>query len=240
MVQMRVGKNMDCYINATNAIDADHPSITEQAYQLTYDSTDNIDRAKRLFYFVRDIIKYNPYLPRFQYEHFRASSTLQRMEGFCIQKAVLLIALCRALLIPSRLGFAVIRNHLLPEKLASMLLTNDIPDHGYTEIFLNGKWVKATPAFDIETCEKNSFIPVEFDGLQDAIFPSQTIDGKPHIGYIKFLGHYEDVPLEEITEWVMSALTPEAKTLTLGISRLTMNTHVVDEVAAVIKCIKEE
>jgi transglutaminase-like putative cysteine protease len=134
-------------------------------------------------------------------EHFRASNTLSRGNGYCVQKAVLLVALARAAGIPAGLGFARIRNNLLPERTFNILGTNILPFHGYAEFYLNGKWVKATPAFDLKLCERNRIIPVEFDGVSDAIFHPYNRDGKLHIEYLKDLGRqYEDLPLDKLHE----------------------------------------
>lgn len=209
-------KKVGQYLESTAIIDCDNKAVQEKAQEVTRGKEGAIEKAKSLFRYARDEIKYNPYLPRYLPEHFRASNTLARKEGFCVQKAVLLVALSRAVGIPARLRFAVIRNYLLPEKVAQMLKTNMLPDHGYTELCINGKWVKATPALDIETCQKNRIIPVKFDGKNDAKFHSHTQDGKLHIEYILDRGTYADVPIEEIQEWVASELKPEAKKLLLG------------------------
>ena len=209
-------KEVDRYLKPTQIIDCDIGTIQEKAHQVTMGQEDVVEKAKSLFRFVRDEIKYNPFLPRYLPEHFRASNTLARKEGFCIQKAVLLVALSRAIGIPARLGFAVIRNYLLPEKVAEMLETNVLPDHGYAELYINGRWIQATPALDIETCQKNRIIPVDFDGRNDAKFHSHTQDGKLHIEYLFDRGPHEDVPLDEIREWLTSVLRPEAKCKILG------------------------
>jgi len=209
-------KEVDRYLKPTQIIDCDNGMIQEKAQQVTRGQGDVVEKTRNLFYFVRDEIKYNPFLPRYLPEHFRAGNTLARKEGFCIQKAVLLVALSRTVGIPGRLGFAVIRNYLLPEKVAEMLKTNVLPDHGYAELYIHGRWVKATPALDIETCQKNRIIPVEFDGKNDAKFHSHNQDGKLHIEYLLDRGSYEDVPINEIQEWDASVLRPEAKHKILG------------------------
>ena len=145
-------------------------------------------------------------MPRFLPEHFRASNTLAGREGFCIQKAVLLAALSRAAQIPARLRFAVIRNHLLPQKLAGLITGNELPDHGFAELYLGGRWVKANPAFDIGTC-RDFIVPVEFDGQKDALFHPRTRDGRPHIEYVLFRGSYDDVPFEEVAGWLTPVLS---------------------------------
>lgn len=120
--------------------------------------------------------------------------------------------------ISARLGFAAIRNYLLPEKVAEILETNVLPDHGYTELYINGRWVKVTPALDIETFKKNRIIPVKFDGQNDAKFHSYTQDGKFHIEYLLDRGPYEDAPLDEIREWLSPVLRATAKSKILGVS----------------------
>ncbi len=207
---------MEQYLRPTPIINCDATTIREKAQEVTEGQEGTIQKARSLFYFVRDRIKYNPYLPRYLPEHFCASGTLARRDGFCIQKAVLLAALSRAVGIPSRLGFAILRNHLLPEKVAEMLEGNVLPDHGYTELWLDGKWVKVTPAFDLKTCQENRIIPVEFDGKNNAKFHSHTRDGRLHIEYVIDRGPYDDVPVDEIREWDAAVLRPEAKSRLLG------------------------
>ncbi len=207
---------MEEYLKPTSIVNFDYPTVKNKAQEITIGQKRNVDKARSLFYFVRDNIKYNPYLPRYLTEHFRASNTLARREGFCITKAALLIAMSRAVGIPARFHFVILRNHLLPEKMAELLVSNVIPDHSFAEFYLAGKWVGATPAFDLEMCQKYGIVPVEFDGKNDAKFHSRTQDGRLHIEYIFDRGTYADVPVEEIREWDAPALRPEAKKLILG------------------------
>ena len=186
------------YLKPTFFIDCDNPSIQQKTTDLTEEQENIIEKAKSLFYFVRDEIKYNPYAAKSLPEHYRASNTLAQREGYCVQKAVLLCALARAAGIPTRLGFAVIRNNIVPERLAKLMGTDIFVYHGYVEFYIEGKWVKATPAFDLRMCEKNRIIPVEFDGKNDAVFHLYNRDGKLHIEYLKDIGRYSDVPLDEI------------------------------------------
>ena len=207
---------MEEYLKPTSIVNSDNPAIKNKAQEITKGQKEVVEKARSLFYFVRDNIRYNPYLPRYLPEHFRASNTLARGEGFCIQKAALLIALSRAVGIPARFHFVILRNHLLPGKMAELLVSNVIPDHAFAEFYLGGKWVGATPAFDLEMCQKYGIKPVEFDGKNDAKFHSHAQNGKLHIEYISDRGTYSDIPIEEIQEWVVSELRPEAKKLLLG------------------------
>ena len=189
---------MEKYLKSTFFIDCDTSSIKEKAQQLTEGRRQNVAKVKSFFYFVRDEIRYNPYLSKHLREDFRASNVLNTGEGYCVQKAVLLVALTRAVGIPSRLGFAVIRNNLMPYKLYQVMKTNIFPWHGYAELHLKGKWVKATPAFDLKMCQENNIVPVEFDGQSDAKFHLYNQVGKLHIEYLRDRGPFDDVPLDQI------------------------------------------
>jgi len=188
------------YLKPTSVIDSNSKVIQEKAASLTEKYTSQREKARELFYFVRDKIKYNPYLALSSIEDYRASKTLQRGEGFCIQKAVVLTALARAVGIPARLGFADIRNHLAPKELTELMGTNIFFYHGYSELWLNNKWVKATPAFNIEMCNKFDIRPVEFDGSRDAVFHERNKRGEIHIEYLKYHGTFADLPFREIKQ----------------------------------------
>jgi len=189
-------------LRPTFVIDCNNPAIQEKSKDLARGQEDIIEKAQSLFYFVRDEIKYNIYVSKSRPEHFQASNTLSRKEGYCVQKAVLLVALARSAGIPAGLGFARLRNNLLPEKTVNWLGTNILPFHGYTEFYLSGKWVKATPAFDLKLCENNRIVPVEFDGESDAIFHLHNRDGKLHIEYLEDLRRHIDFLLLGIAEFL--------------------------------------
>jgi len=186
------------YLEPTATFDSDNESIKEKAQEITRGLEAPVEKAKALFYFVRDGITYNLYVPKHMPEHFKASNTLAGGKGYCVQKAVLLVTLARASGIPARLGCAKIRNHLVPPRVIAILKSNVFPWHGYAELYLDGKWVKATPAFDLKMCQDNGLIPVEFDGRNDAKFPSHNVEGKPHVEYLLDRGPQDDVPLAEI------------------------------------------
>ncbi len=86
-----------------------------------------------------------------------------------------------------------------------------LPYHGYAELYLGGKWVKANPDFDLQTCEANRIIPVEFDGKDDYVLHSHNQDGKLHVEYLKDLGHYyDDLPLDTIWNIIMQGLADKS------------------------------
>lgn len=188
------------YLIPTLTLDFDHPQVAEKARELMAGLSLPVEMARVIFYFVRDRIKYDMFVDILTFEEYRASRTLERGGGFCVMKAVLLAALGRAAGIPSRLGFADIINHRAPEYVVKAMGTNLFAYHGFTEFLLNGRWVKATPAFDLQLCRKNRIIPVEFDGVNDAMLPERGLDGKLHIEYVKNHGSFADLPHETIVE----------------------------------------
>ena len=191
--------NLDLYLKPTFLIDSDSEVVKKKATLLAEKYSSQRGKAKALFYFVRDEIKYNPSPPH-SVEDYRASKTLQRREGYCVQKAVVLTAFARAVGIPARLGFADIKNHLAPKDLVEIMGTNMFVYHGYSELWLNNGWVKATPAFNIGMCNKFDLEPVEFDGVTHAVFHERNKKGELHIEYIKYHGTYADLPFEEIMQ----------------------------------------
>jgi transglutaminase-like putative cysteine protease len=185
-------------IQPSPVVDCDHPAIKAKCEELTRSKNNPIDKAVALFYFVRDAIPYNLFVKRDTADDFKASSTLARGQGYCVQKAVLLAALARAAGIPAGFGFARIQNHLLPEKAVLKLGTNILPFHGYTELYLDGKWVRATAAWDTSLSDRPNSYRVEFDGKSDALLPHYNKDGKLHVEYLADLGHFCEVPLDTL------------------------------------------
>ncbi|WP_054699834.1 glycosyltransferase [Desulfosarcina cetonica] len=128
----------------------------------------------------------------------RASTTLSAGRAWCVPKAVLLAACCRVLGIPARLGYADVRNHLATERLKRLMNTDVFYWHGYTDIFIDGRWVKATPAFNIELCHRFQLKPLEFDGSADSLFHPFDMTGQLHMEYIRYHGTFADAPLDRI------------------------------------------
>jgi transglutaminase-like putative cysteine protease len=184
----------------TLIMDSDHESVQEFAHQHAGSSRKPIDQAVSLYYAVRDEIRYNPYTFELSVNGLKASTTLAVGEAWCVPKAALLAACCRLMGIPARLGFADVRNHLSTKRLREQMKTDVFHWHGYTATYLDGKWVKSTPAFNVELCEKFRLRTLDFDGQNDSIYHPFDLDGNKHMDYIQFRGEYDDVPLEEMQE----------------------------------------
>jgi transglutaminase-like putative cysteine protease len=196
------GKDMDqensVYLTPTGMIDSDHQSIQDYAAKTVKGSTEPIEIAVKLYLAVRDGIRYDPYSPFYLPEHYRASNILKLSRSFCVPKASLLCALGRACGIPSRIGFATVRNHLATKQLIDFLGCDLFSYHGFVELYLEGKWVKATPAFNSELCRRHKVPPLEFNGREDSLFQAYNLENKKFMEYLEFSGIYADIPLDHI------------------------------------------
>jgi len=195
------------FLKCTEIIDCDDDSIKAKALEVTRGLKTDKEKAVALFYFVRDKIKHNAYVPLYDPNRYKASSTLKEGNGMCQNKAILLAALARAVGIPARLGFVDVEDYQLSESFKQMIGgVNVMPFHGFAELYVDGRWVHASPAYDLATCKKKGFVPVEFDGVNDAKDSEYTVAGQPHMKHIKYHGPYADLPLDEIygyyREWI--------------------------------------
>jgi transglutaminase-like putative cysteine protease len=187
------------YLSPTEIIDSDHEEIIAYAFDAINEvGKDLVAKAEKLYYAVRDDIWYDPYSPFYRPEHFRASNVLKNGRGYCIPKASLLCALGRACGIPSRVGFATVRNHLATEQLIAYMGSDVFVYHGFTEFYLRGKWVKATPAFNSTLCRKHNVPPLEFNGQEDSILHAYNLENKQFMEYIEFHGSHADIPVKTI------------------------------------------
>ncbi|OUS03753.1 hypothetical protein A9Q90_08075 [Gammaproteobacteria bacterium 54_18_T64] len=188
------------YLKPGVFIDSDHPSVqafTEKALEGAGSTA--IDRAVALYYAVRDGLRYDPYSMNMAGTNFTASTIATQQAAFCIPKAILLTACARAADIAARIGYADVRNHLCSAKLKAAMAGNDLfMYHGYVEMYLEGKWVKSTPAFNLELCEKVGIEALGFNGRDDSMMHPFDKAGRQHMEYVQDHGHFFDHPHERI------------------------------------------
>lgn len=188
--------DIERYLKAGYFTESDHPEIVKLAGQICINMESDRDKAVALYYYVRDHWQYNPYKIDLRPSALKASDLLNRDYGYCVEKANLLTALARAEGIPARLGFANVRNHLGTARLEKILQTDLLVFHGYTEFFLEGHWVKATPAFNKKLCDLLHVEPLEFDGRSDSQFQQATADGQKFMEYVHDYGSFAELPRE--------------------------------------------
>jgi transglutaminase-like putative cysteine protease len=179
-------------------IDSDARPIVELAHGVTAGLRDEIDRIVGLYRAVRDSIIYDPYVDVFDQQNFRASSVLAAGRGFCIGKSALLAAAARVIGVPARVGYADVRNHMTSRRLRERTKSDIFIWHSYTDLLIDGRWVKATPVFDQALCERVGLKPLEFDGRQDSLFQPFDREGRRHMEYLRDRGTFPDVPFERI------------------------------------------
>ena len=188
--------NMQEYLQPTEFLDFDQEIVRRFAEKNTAGAQTDREKAVKLYYAVRDGFQYNPYLLDLRREGLTASNLLSRNRGYCVEKAVLLAACARAVGVPSRLSFYIVRNHIATEKLERKLKKNYLVFHGAAEVFLSGNWLKSTPAFNAGLCKYLGVDPLEFDGTQDSIFQEYDHRGHVFMSYLHDYGAFSDLPYE--------------------------------------------
>lgn len=176
---------------ATEHIDSDSRVVRESLQRLDINDLDEVERASRLFNFVRDEIDYE-FTVRLKPDDYVASQILSDGRGFCVRKAIALCALGRAAGIPSALAYSDLLDHTLPESVVQAMGTNCIHHHGLAAFFLDGRWVKFDASIPSRYAAKRGLRSVEFDGQQDALQAPLTRDGDAHVEYVCWHGLFND------------------------------------------------
>lgn len=188
------------YLEPSAFVDSDHPAVVEYAQRHGLGESPR-ELAVALYYAVRDGFRYSPWGLRLEPEAFTASHVLlrERSRGaHCVDKANLLAACARAHRIPSRLHFADVRNHIGTARLEAMLGDSLLVYHGYCELWLEGRWVAATPAFNRELCERLGVAPLEFDGREDSVFQEYDAAAGRFMEYVNDHGTHADLPFADM------------------------------------------
>lgn len=187
------------YLEPTPFLDCDQPGVRAFAQSVTVGAADAVERAVKLFYAVRDRIRYDPFTMRLARGDYVASRIVTAARAYCIPKAILLAAAARASGIPAAIGLANVVNHLTTEKLKARMGGQTLfIHHGYAVLYLDGRWVKAAPAFNIELCRRFHVRPTEFDGRGDAIFQEYDALDRRHMEYVGDSGIWSDFPFERV------------------------------------------
>lgn len=180
-------------------VDSDAPEVRAFTDRVTAGCADPVERAVALFAAVRDEIWYDPFCLVTDAEAYRASRVVAQENNWCVPKAVLLTAAARAAGIPARIGFADVRNHLNTPRLRARMNGADLfVYHGYTALYLDGRWVKATPAFNAELCARFGVDPISFDGRTDALMHPYDGNGDQYMEYVRDRGLHADLPLDDL------------------------------------------
>ncbi|MEN6407102.1 MAG: transglutaminase family protein [Thermoguttaceae bacterium] len=128
---------LDDYLADSDVIDGHAVDIVSLVNRLTADGGSEVDRAQRLFGWVRDNIPHSCDV-RHQTLTCRASDVLRLRTGMCFAKSHLLVAMLRAIGIPAGFCYQWLRYN---EQSADMIL------HGFCAVHLKslGRWVRVDP-----------------------------------------------------------------------------------------------
>jgi transglutaminase-like putative cysteine protease len=162
------------------------------------------ENAVSLYYAVRDQILYDAYDADLSRDGLRASAVVSKGRGFCLHKSIVYAAACRSVGIPSRLVFADVRNHLASGRLRD-LAGGDLFFHGLTSVWLDGRWIKATPVFNKTLCRLYRMAPLEFDGTADSLYQPYDAEGRRYMEFIKHYGEFDDFPYEMVMQRMRQA-----------------------------------
>ncbi len=224
MNQTITAETLKPYLQPNREIEAAHPLIRQTAEEVTRGSIGERDKAVRIFYYVRDAIRYNMYPKDTSAGGYCASAVLQRGEGWCLQKSVLAASLYRASGIPAGLTYAEVVNHRLGQKAYDAIGTNHFSPHTFVEIYLNDSWIPVTPVFDAPLCAQLGVPAVEFDGAHPALLSPRDLIGRPYMEYLTktrcypvlywphVLGEIKRVYGEKASIWFNDALLSGAVT----------------------------
>jgi transglutaminase-like putative cysteine protease len=186
------------YLEPAAFIDSDAANVRDFARSATGSLHDEVARAIALYEAVREGVIYDPYVDVSDPGCYRASEVLAKGRGYCVGKASLLAAAARSAGMPARVGYADVRNHMTSPRLYEALGTDIFHWHSYAELNVEGRWVKATPAFNASLCQRLGVHVLEFDGRRDSLFQQFDRSGRRHMEYLRDRGVYADVPFEAI------------------------------------------
>ena len=186
---------MQQYTAASTLLDYNHERVQEFIHQHTHADMTDQEKAIALYMAVRDGWRYTASQIFLTQEAWICSNIMERPEGHCLDKAILLVACLRGAGIPARLHLAKVKNHIAAERMIAQLGTDELTPHGMVDVYLDNRWIKVSPAFNKQLCEKLNVDPLDFDGEQDCIFQQFDQEGGVFMEYLEDYGHFEDVPM---------------------------------------------
>lgn len=129
---------MKRYLKETKILNYSHPSIQQLITDKKWNQLDSVSRVKSIYNFVRDEIKFGYNVS----DDIAASTILADGYGQCNTKSTLLMALLRAVAIPSRIhGFTI--DKVLQKGAITGIWYKLSPRnilHSWVEVLLNGEW----------------------------------------------------------------------------------------------------
>jgi transglutaminase-like putative cysteine protease len=205
MTTRTVSENL---LRATEFLDHDSDVVRDFVRRTLPDGSGHmtdIERARALYYAVRDGIQYEVYGADLSREGLKASSIIRRGMGFCVHKSIVYAAAARSVGVPSRIYYGDVRNHLTSPRLEELMGGKVFCFHSLTTVLLDGRWVKATPVFNTMLCKLYKIKPLEFDGRTDSMYHPYDEDGRRHMEFLRAHGEFDDVPYDMVVDGIRHA-----------------------------------
>ncbi|WP_419657176.1 transglutaminase domain protein [Desulfosarcina variabilis str. Montpellier] len=129
-----------------SAQDHDEERIESTVKRITRGAETDAEKMKRIYYFVRDEIKFGWIYP----QEIPAQKVLKNRRGVCMQKANLLVAMAREAGLKARFHFMYVHKTALDDFLPQFAYKRWIDPfpHAFPEVYLIGKWVSMEATFD--------------------------------------------------------------------------------------------
>jgi transglutaminase-like putative cysteine protease len=191
-------EDLSVYLAPTYFLDFESEGIQSLLAEMELDGLSKTEQTQKVYLKVRDSWWYDPYNLNFSKENYKASNLIKKQGGHCIEKSAILITCLRGLGIPARLHLGKVKNHIGVERLMEKFGTNELTPHGMASVYLNGEWLKLSPAFNASLCEKFNVPPLDFDGKTSSFLQKYNSDGSLFMEYLDDYGHFDDVPLDFI------------------------------------------
>ena len=177
--------------------------------------------AIELYNRVRDDWRYNAYVFHTDRADMRCSAIMQREQGHCLDKSIILATCFRAVGLPARLHLVKVVNHIAVDRIIELFGTDELTPHGYVEVLIDNRWIACTPAFNRELCDLLNVEVLEFDAENDSMFQSFDKDNGKFMEYLADYGTFEDYPYQFVLD-NMDAHYPKFKAMREGRSIITM------------------
>jgi transglutaminase-like putative cysteine protease len=188
-------------LRPTEFLDFDTAAVREFVSRALHDASLPLEEAAvKLYYAVRDGIRYEIYGSDLSRTSLRASAIIAGGSGFCIHKSIVYAAAVRSIGIPSRLVFTDVRNHLASPRLRELVGGNVFHYHCLVSIYLNHRWIKVTPVFNMALCYLFGMKPLEFDGRDDSLHHPFDDQGRKYMEFIRIHGEFDDLPYQQVLD----------------------------------------
>jgi transglutaminase-like putative cysteine protease len=195
-------------LRATEFLDHDSDTVRDFVARTLPDNgagMTDIERARALYYAVRDGIHYEVYGADLSRHGLQASATIERGMGFCVHKSIVYAAAVRLVGVPSRIYYGDVRNHLASPRLEELMGGKVFCFHSLTTVHLDNKWVRATPVLNKMLCTLYKIKPLDFDGRNDSMYHPYDEDGRRHMEFLRAHGEFDDVPYDLVVNGIRTA-----------------------------------